>query len=363
MRKKAKLDGEKDLKAIEIVFFLNSKFNDFKERYWKLKEREVRQLNKSKKRLEKLKKKMLKKKEKREAKLKKKEERLAVKKAKHQEENPFDVNDTEDNELQGMDMGKNDKLDISDESSEEDEESSDSSESEESDNGSDSDGLHIPKSMHELDIQKAEKERLKNIRKKEKEYKKKMKEKSRSSKISSNKAKSGGGFLRNSVLVQKTLNFFGRKSKPLLVKDNDQEFSDQKVEEIEKRNSDLSPEINDYFVQTAGKTKKDTKHKDSFENASKEVDAEFFKNEIPESSKDKENKNLENEDAKDSEEKQIFNYTKKEKAGLPPLHKSKSKAARKESEPKKLAAPPKPKNDLRKSVIEKVDLLDLLESN
>jgi hypothetical protein len=357
------VDGEKDLKAIAMVFFLNSTFNDFKERYWKLKEREIRKFNKAKKRLEKLKKKILKKKEKREAKLKKKEEKLASKKAKKQEENPFDVNDNEDNELQGMDVGKDEKLNISDESSEEDEESSDSSESQESCNDSDSDGLHVPKSMHELDIQKAEKERVKNIKRKEKEYKKKMNEKSRSSKISSNKANNSGGFLRNSVLVQKTLNFFGRRSKPLLVKDTDHEESDQKVEDIDKRNSDLSPQINEYFVETADKASKNAKHKDSFENATKEIDVDYFKNEHPESFKDKENQNYENEDDNDGEEKQIFNYMQKDKTGLPPLHKSKSKGNRKGSGIKKLVAPPKPKNDLRKSVVEKVDLLDLLEAN
>lgn len=335
-----------------------------------MKEREIRKYSKAKNRAEKNKKKLEKQKEKREAKLKKKQDKLDAKKVKEQEINPFDVQDKEEEGALGGE-NKVDATELSEESSEE--ENSESSDSSESENESDDDGLHVPKTMHEIDLQKMEKQRIKNNKKRDKELKKIIKEKkTRKSTIGSNKDKPTGGFLRNSVLVQKTFNFFGRKSRPSLLKDHDDE-DDEKLDDehqqldLSKRRSDQQPELNDYFVQTANSENKGNQQKEADAKVNKEVDPEFFKNgDLDRSFGDKENEDFgdNEENKKDEDDSQVFSYTQKQRPdGLPPLHKSKSKGVRKNSNVKKLVAPPKPNNESRKSVIEKVDLLDLLDTN
>lgn len=68
----------------------------------------------------------------------------------------------------------------------------------------------------------------------------------------------------------------------------------------------------------------------------------------------------ESEEQKKQDSRPVFVYKKKEAPGLPPLHKVKSKVIRQSSGVKKIVAPPKPTNVMRKSVLEKPDLLDLL---
>lgn len=70
--------------------------------------------------------------------------------------------------------------------------------------------------------------------------------------------------------------------------------------------------------------------------------------------------NEEDEEQKKQDNRPVFVYKKKETPGLPPLHKAKSKVNRQSSGVKKIVAPPKPTNVMRKSVLEKPDLLDLL---
>lgn len=264
--------------------------------------------------------------------------------------NPFDVQDSHE-----LEMNNPDDTNISDDS----EESSDSSLSESSSDNEDHGGLHVPKSLNDYELKKMEKRRKKEFKRKEKEYKKKT-EKTRSSKISSNGGeKKEGGFLRNSVLVQKTLNFFGRKSKPLLVKDSDEELEAEN--QGFQRKSDYKPEVQDFFVETANKNGSQGSEKENvFQEAQKEKDLEYFQNNDNEDTPFGEDE--EAEEHKSPDNKPIFNYGRKHSIGLPPMHKAKSKVQAKPLKAKKLIAPPKPSNKFRHSVLEKPDLLDLLEN-
>lgn len=284
VRKKAKVEGDKESELLEAVMFINSKINDFKERYWKLKEREIRNLNRAKRRAEKAKRKE----DRRKAHEAKKAEVKKTKVAAKKEHNPFDVLDATENEIEGMRPEEREHKDDSDEESDHDSHSETSS-SDVSDDESDSDGLHEPKTMHELELERMEKERVKAKKRKERELKKIIKEKQRKSKIGGqNNENNQGGFLRNSVLVQKTLNFFGRKSKPLLVKNSDDDEEKDEQLNMFKRKSDAHPQINDYFVQTANKKEGDNSNNSNnsnnsqkeniFEQANKEVSFDRAKN-------------------------------------------------------------------------------------
>lgn len=335
-------------------FRMNALFNDYKEKYYNLKEKEIRQYYKAKRQVEKAKRKMDKKKEKADRRLKRKEAKMeARRKAQLEDANPFDVQDS-----QALDMKNPDETNISDDS----EESSDSSLSESSSDDEDNGGLHVPKSLNDYELKKMEKRRQKEYKRKEKEYKKKLKEKSRSSKLSSNGGgNKEGGFLRNSVLVQKTLNFFGRKSKPLLVKNSDEDLDVE--DQGFQRKSDYKPNVQDFFVETANKNGSQSSEKENvFETANKEKDIEFFQNEENEDASFEPDFDAEAEEQKSPENKPIFNYGRKHSIGLPPMHKASSKVTAKPPIAKKLVAPPKPSNKFRHSVLEKPDLLDLLEN-
>lgn len=251
VRKVHNLEGSDDKDARESLIHMNLKINDFKEKFYLLKDRQVRELNKAKRRVEKKKKKNQKEIEKIERRRKRKEEKQAKLDQQIKAANPFDVNDEETGAI-GNPAHETTILSDSDTESSH----SDSSESEKSNNDSDEDGLHAPKSMHELRIQEAERKRMKNNKKRDKEIKKILRdrEKQRQSKISNAAAANGGGFLRNSVLVQKTLNFFGRRSKPKeLLKQSDDEEEDAEAKKLDtnEKKSDQPPKINDYFVQTS----------------------------------------------------------------------------------------------------------------
>lgn len=368
MRQIQKVEGPDDKLAKENVIFMNSKLNDFKEKYYSLKDRQIREYNKAKRRVEKKKKKLGKEKEKLERRKKRKQEKLEKLKKQQEAANPFDVKD-EENEHIGENGPPAETTLVSDSDTESSH--SDSSESEASEEDSDEDGLHAPKSMHELRLQKQERKRVKNNKKREKELKKIMKQKK--------KAKQNGGFLRNSVLV-KTLNFFGRSSKPQeLVKEEDEDEVDQETKKLDtnERKSDMQPQLNDFFVQTSSqkaKSDNESQKENIFGQANKEVDIEFFKQnsknsngEKEHSDRDEESDKENDEEKEDSEEEKdkdpapIFNYQEKKAGGLPPLAKGNKKFSRQStSGVKKIMAPPK--SNSRHSVLQKVDLLDLLEN-
>lgn len=368
VRKVHKLEGSDDKDARESLTHMNLKINDFKEKYYLLKDRQIREYNKAKRRVEKKQKKIQKEADRLEKRKKRKEEKLAKLKKQEEAANPFDVTNEEEGPIGHHPLETTLMSDSATESSH-----SDSSESEKSNEDSDEDGLHAPKSMHEIRIQEAERKRMKNNKKRDKELKKiiREKEKKRTSKISNNAP--GGGYFRNSVLVQKTLNFFGRKSKPsTLVKESDEEDNEAEKLENNEQKSDNTPKLNDYFVQTSSEvTKSKTDNKENFEKISKEVEPEYFKNEdVPENdeedgssqesdtSRGKEN---ESEDEKEKDDnKQIFNYQEKPPIGIPPLGKNKSHM-NKQANVKKIMAPPKAAMN-RHSVLQKTDLLDLLEN-
>jgi len=190
---------------------MNLKLNDFKEKYYILKDRQIREFNTAKRRVEKRKRKIQKEKEKIERRKKRKEEKLEKLKKEQEALNPFDVKDEEN---EGIGEPIHEITLVSDSDSESSH--SDSSESEKSNEDSDEDGLHAPISMHELRKQKLERKRVKKIKKEIKEFKKRNMEKKRMSKLSNTKApgNNSGGFFRNSVLIKSTLNFFGRQSQP-----------------------------------------------------------------------------------------------------------------------------------------------------
>jgi len=352
---------------------MNLKHNDFKEKYFFLKDRQVREYNKAKRRVEKKKAKLVKEKERQERKLKRRQEKIDKMKEQQKAANPFSCND-EENEQIGQNVPEETFVSESDTESSH----SDSSESEKSDEDSDQDGLHAPKSMHELRQQEAERHRIKNNKKRDKELKRIIKERNRKSKASNSGANGNGGFLRSSVLVQKTLNFFGRGSKPqeLVKQTEDDEAQDQETRKLEtnERKSDAQPQLNDFFVQTSSikaQSDHDSGKENVFEQANKEVDIEYFQNKDD----NKENKNSDKNSSKKSESDEgeaeeikiednqiIFNYEEKAPTGLPPLSKGKKHFSRQStSGVKKIMAPPK-SNGLRHSVLQKVDLLDLLEN-
>lgn len=381
VRKKAKIEGDKESELLEAVMFINSKINDFRERYWRLKEREIRNLNRAKRRAEKAKRKEDRRKAHEIKKAEKKQFKAATREVR-KEHNPFDVLDATEHEIEGMHPEGKDHKDGSDEESDDDESHSETSSSEVSENESDSDDLHEPKTMHELELQRMEKARVKAKKKRERELNKilKEKEKLRKSKISAqNDPNNQGGFLRNSVLVQKTLNFFGRKSRPLLVKNSEDDEEKDEQLDLVKRKSDGNPQINEYFVQTANRKENDNSNNSNnsqkeniFEQANKEVSFDQAKNGkisncfkliyvgIGADNVFGNHEDEESEEQKKQDSRPVFVYKKKEAPGLPPLHKVKSKVNRQSSGVKKIVAPPKPTNVMRKSVLEKPDLLDLL---
>lgn len=345
VRKMNKLESPLDNEAKEIVTFMHSQLNDYKERYFQLKDKQIRQYNKAKKRIEKKMYKLNKEQAKQEKKDKKKQDKLEARLKKESEVNPFDVKSEESKAKDRQALETTILSDYDTESSH-----SDSSESEAS--SDDSCGLNMPKSMHEIRCQQAERQRCRDKKRRSRELTKIIRAKEKKSQ--ENKS-TGGGFLRNSVLVQRTLNLFSRTSKVQQVKITDSDDDDKEDLKLNSKEikSDSKPEINDFFVQTA--TKK--VHSDDFsgekENifdiGNKEIDVEYFQN----------NKK-ENEEIKEKD-KQIFVYTEKPPTGLPPLNKSKKNMSRQNtSGVKKLTAPPK--NEIRHSVLQKFDLIDLFET-
>lgn len=269
IRKGQNLEGPDDKDARGSLIHMNLKINDFKEKYYLLKERQIREFNKAKRRVEKKKRKIQKDDEKAERRRKRREEKLAKRREQLNAANPFSVNDKDDIDNQPLDATALSESDT--ESSH-----SDSSESEKSNLDSDEDGLHAPKTMHELRLQEAERKRIKNNKKRDKEIKKILKdrEKKRKSKVEGNPGSNGGGFLRNSVLVKKTLNFFGRGSKPkeILLKQTDCDDEDMEAKKLDsnddnqdlfepsdnlEKRSEEQPKLNDFFVQTSNKPSKE----------------------------------------------------------------------------------------------------------
>lgn len=273
VRKANSLEGADDKDARESLIHMNLKINDFKEKYYLLKDRQIREYNKAKRTVEKRKRKIQKENERAERRRKRREDKLAKLQKQQKAANPFDVNDDENAAIgtQPIDMTI-----ISDSDTESSH--SDSSESEKSNIDSDEDGLHAPKTMHEIRVQEMERKRVKNNKKRDKEIKKILRdrEKKRQTTFNNTAAQNGGGFLRSSVLVQKTLNFFGRGSKPkeILAQDSDDEEDIQAVkigddenednhEEVNdngnnendpasvEKKSDQSPKLNEFFVQTS----------------------------------------------------------------------------------------------------------------
>ncbi|CAI2358967.1 unnamed protein product [Moneuplotes crassus] len=376
IRKSQNLEGPDDKDARESLIHMNLKINDFKEKYYLLKERQVREYNKAKRRIEKKKRKIEKDNKKAERRRKRREEKLAKRREQLNSANPFSVNDKDGMANQPLDATVLSESDT--ESSH-----SDSSESEKSELGSDEDGLHAPKSMHELRLQEAERKRIRNNKKRDKEIKKilKDKEKKRKSKIEGNAGSNGGGFLRNSVLVQKTLNFFGRGSKPkeTLLKHTDCDDEDIEAKKLDSNddNQDLfepsdnlekrpeeQPKLNDFFVQTSSKPSKEI---DGEEQA---CNNEEDKNEEATSEEEKyeeEKRNSDNDASPnalngDEDKKDIFEYQGKPPTGLPPLSKKfKSTKDKGAKGVKKLMAPPKALGN-RHSVLQQPNLLNLLDN-
>lgn len=350
VRKMNKFETQQDNEAKEMVIFMNSQLNDYKEKYFLLKDKEIRQYNKAKKNVEKKKRKLAKEKVRQERRLKRRQDKLNSRFKKAAESNPFAVD--EESKHIGEQNPETTILSESDTESSH----SDSSESEQS--SDDEDGLTKPKSMHELRLQEDERQRVKRNKRREKELKKiiQEKEKKRQSKVSSsqeNKSAGGGGFIRNSVLVQKTLNFFGRSSKIQQVKVSDSDDEDKEDKQLNSKDikSDSKPEINDYFVQTAAKkphSDNNSQKENIFDIANKEIDVEFF------------HKGQDDREEIKEVDNQIFTYKEKPPKGLPPINKKgKNKSRVPSNGVKKLVAPPK--NENRHSVLQKPDLMDLLE--
>jgi hypothetical protein len=229
VRKVNKLETAVDNEAREMVTFMNSQLNDYKEKYFQLKDKQIRQYNKAKKRIEKKMYKLNKVQVKQEKRDKKKQDKLEAKLKKESEINPFDVKDEESKAKAKQDLETTVISGSDTESSH-----SDSSESEAS--SDDSCGLNMPKSMHEIRCQQAERQRVRDKKRRSKELTKiiKEKEKKRQSKISSSQENkpASGGFLRNSVLVQRTLNLFTRTSKLQQVKATDSDEDDKEDQQL-----------------------------------------------------------------------------------------------------------------------------------
>lgn len=223
VRKNANVEGERENELQEILHEVSSKLDNFKTKYDKLKAKEIRKVEK---RIRKLNRQLRK-----ENKLKRKQEKAAKERTSIEqnqkqkaEKNPFTGLDDTDNIIEDVGAGNNIGAAIEKRANSECSESEDpsnetssmeSSESESSIEGEEegSDGLVEGIDFNEQYRRKRAKRMKKEEKRKHREKKKKQQEKenkSRDSKLSANKAKSGG-ILRNSVLVQKTLNFFSRK--------------------------------------------------------------------------------------------------------------------------------------------------------
>jgi len=273
VRKKAKFSGEKEVALTETIRMLHTKMEDFRHKYIKLKKKEQRGFENKKKVLSRQLKKENKEKakqERREKRRRDKQEKINQQKERNEQEdkNPFGAIDESEQVIGGDRQETGNDMNNSDESSDEKSESSEEDHNEEHDS-SDSDGLHKPVSMWSILYNR----KNKSVKPRpSKESKMKEEENPRSSKVSSSnyKVSASGGFLRNSVLVQKTLNFFGRKSKPLLNNQSSEDEENKLADDEGQKKSDFKPELNDYFVQTANKSESDKKN-EVFENVQEEV--------------------------------------------------------------------------------------------
>lgn len=202
VRKKAKFTGDKENTLQDTVTEIQGKIEEFRKKYLKLKKRELKNFENHKRVLTR----QLRKQEKLKLKQQKLREKTEKMNKRKNEQNPFDVLDETENVI-GYAGGPNPQIMKTDdlESSSESSSESDIGENNQNSDESDSDGLHQPVSMWSILYYGRDKE-------KQKEQKKKEKEKLRASKIETNKENQTGTFLRSSVLVQKTMNFFGRSS-------------------------------------------------------------------------------------------------------------------------------------------------------
>lgn len=337
VRKKAKFIGDKETLLQETVTEIQGKIEEFRKKYLKLKKRELKNFENHKRILTR----QLRKQEKlkrKQQKLREKSENMSKQK---KEQNPFDVLD-ETEKVIGYAWAANPqaiKIEDAESSSESSSESDIGNNNEESDD-SDSDGLYQPVSMWSILYYGREKE-------KQKEQKKKEKEKLRASQIETNKENQTGNFLRSSVLVQKTMNFFGRSSKPFATANNEQK--------VDSRKSNINGDINNYFIQTANKNNEENK----------EIFGKSTKIEDDEKYNDKEDNDnigsdkIEVEFSAQISKPPVVPSKSKQKPDIP-LHKSKSKANRDSVAIKKIIAPPRT-SVLRKSVISTPNLLDLVD--
>ena len=348
VRRKAKISEEKDLELIESVHEIQSKIESFRKRYLKTKKKDLKNLENQKRVLVKQKRKQDKLKRKQD-KIKSKEERLQKQ---IRENNPFDVMD-ETNVVMGYAGAMNQPaVEAPAEESSSDTSSDlsdDNFEQNDNDDSESSDDLHQPISMWSILYYGNNK-----VKKKEKKIVKMESQKSSHSKPNSEYNK--GGFLRNSVLVQKTINFFGRKSKPLKNESSGEE--DNKIDlKANKRNSNMKPSLNEFFVQTAKNSNIESRQEESAK-INKEIKIDFFHDDKNNSSEEKEEKKEEQAEVLKQDRPLIFEYKAKEKCDIP-MQKSKSKVSRDSVSIKKIIAPPKSTN-FRNSVAAKPDFLNLL---
>ena len=305
VRKKAKFIGDKETLLQETVTEIQGKIEEFRKKYLKLKKRELKNFENHKRILTR----QLRKQEK----LKRKQQRLREKSEnmskQKKEQNPFDVLD-ETEKVIGYVWAANTqaiKIEDAESSSESSSESDIGNNNEESDD-SDSDGLYQPVSMWSILYYGREKE-------KQKEQKKKEKEKLRASQIETNKENQTANFLRSSVLVQKTMNFFGRSNKPFATTNNEQK--------VDSRKSNINGDINNYFIQTANKNNEEDK--EIFDKSPKIEDDEKLIDK-----EDKDNIDWEKIEVEFNAQKSkppVVPSKSKQKSDIP-LHKSKSKANR-----------------------------------
>lgn len=317
IRKLHQVKDDFESELLEMVRYVNGKIDDFKTRFEKLKRRHERKIRKEEI-----------------AKLKQHKNWLEKNQPKSEDNNPFAVLDQTETLY---DVTQNLKPVLhGEESSSDDDKDGQSS-------GSDSDDLHEGPKL------------------KKPENKRNSKPTTVLSKGSDAGAKEQPGFFRNSVLVQKTLNFFGRKSKINSMKhevvqqntDNDSSNSnlDEKVM-LPKMNSDIKPEISDFFKQTAD----DQKENDNiFENAKEEVDIDYFKQNLGEKSPiDEADQEAEEDNTPSS--KPIFKYNENSKPNIP-----RPKVGRNSDNIKKLVQPPSNKSGFRNSEVQKFDYNKLFD--
>lgn len=302
VRKKANISSDRDLVLIETVHEIQSKIEAFRKRYFKTKKKELKSLENQKRVLVRQKRKQDKQRKKQE-KQRSKQEKLEKQ---MKDKNPFDVMD----ETKGV-MGYAGAMNVPPAANPAHESSSESSSSElsadsfehkDNDDSESSDDLHQPISMWSILYYGRNKEKSKD--------KKSKNEKPRISQPKSNSDNNKGGFLRNSVLVQKTINFFGRKSKPLQNESSGEE--DNSIDpKANQRNSNMKPELNNYFIQTADKPKTEDKQENSKVN--KEIEIDFFHQDKNVSSEEMDNHEKDEEAEKTQDKPPIFPYKAKEK--------------------------------------------------